>query len=173
MAATYQRTNWVDEAVQYPNRYAEQQLSGGLVNLTPDPGEVDTVGTPQSANNFNHMECGILDENIAFSLFALHQQLMTDKINSQADETTPEIGTVTLTNTAKFPFSNSKQTVTLVKRRKTLNYEVAILSAVASDAKPIGDILIANRQLNGFSIQYSGSSASVTISYRITGGITV
>jgi hypothetical protein len=144
-----------------------------MVNLTPAPGTVDTVGTPQSAVNFNHLECGILDENVAFSLLALHLQLMTDTINSQADETTPEVGTVTLTNTAKFPFSNSKQTVALVTPRKTLNYEVEVLSAVASDAKPIGDITVSDRQLNGFSLAYTGSAASVTINYRITGGITV
>lgn len=170
MAATYERKNWIDEAVQYPDRFSMQSLTGGMVNLTPSPGTVDTVGTPQSAVNFNHLERGVLDTNIAVSLLALHLQLLKDTL---ASETTPEVGTVTLTNTLKLPFNNSQKTVTLVKKRNTFDYALEIISAVASDAKPIGDITVSNRQLNGFALAYSGSAASVTIKYRIIGGITV
>lgn len=162
----YARKNWVDEAVQYPDRYAMQSLSGGMVNLTPSPGTVDTVGTPQSAVNFNHLERGVLDAQTALSLLALDLQLFKDTIG------TTEIGTVTLTNTKGLPFNNSRVTVALKKPRRSLDYGVEIIEATASDAKPIGDIIASARQLNGFALAYSGSAASVTVKYKITGGIT-
>lgn len=170
MPATYERKDWIDEAVQYPERYTMQSLQQGMVNLTPSPGTVDTVGTPQSAVNFNHIERGILDANIAVSLLALHLQQFKDTFT---DETMPEVGTATLTNTLKLPFNNSLKTISLSKNRKTMNYAVEILSAVSSDATPVGDITVSNRLLNGFGLAYSGSAASVTIKYKITGGITV
>ncbi|MEG1562544.1 MAG: hypothetical protein RR365_02265 [Bacteroides sp.] len=163
----YPRNNWIDEAVQYPDRFAMQTLASGMVNLIPSPGTVDTVGTPQSAVNFNRLECGILDAQTALSLLALNLQLFKDTIG------TMEIGIVTLTNTLKMPFNNSCKTVSLAKPRLSLGYGVEIIGAVASDAKPIGDIIASARQLNGFALAYSGSAASVTIKYKITGGITV
>ena len=48
--------NWKDHVVQYPNRYAESSLGGGMVQLTPEPGTVRTEGTPQNAANFNRMD---------------------------------------------------------------------------------------------------------------------
>ena len=161
----YPRNNWVDEAVQFPQRFTMQSLTGGMVNLTPSPGTVDTVGTPQSAVNFNRPERGILDTQTAFSLVALHLSLLKDVMGVD------EIGTVTLTNTLGLPFNNSARTIPLVNRRLSLDYGVEIISAVAADAKPIGDILATARQLNGFNLSYSGSASSVTIKYRITGGI--
>lgn len=162
----YARKEWVDEAVQYPDRYSMQSLSGGMVNLTPSPGTVDTVGTPQSAVNFNHLERGILDAQTAASLLALDMQLFKDT------QGTTEVGTVTLKNTLKLPFNNSRATVALKHPRRSLDYAVEIIEATASDARPIGDIKATARQLNGFGLSYSGSAASVTIKYKVTGGIT-
>lgn len=162
----YARKEWVDEAVQYPDRFSMQTLSGGMVNLTPSPGTVDTVGTPQSAVNFNHLERGILDAQTALSLLALDMQMQKDT------QGVSEVGTVTLKNTSKLPFNNSRATIALKKPRASLDYGVEIIEATASDAKPIGDIVANARQLNGFALSYSGSAASVTIKYKVTGGIT-
>lgn len=162
----YARKEWVDEAVQYPDRFTMQTLSGGMVNLKPSPGEVDTVGTPQSAVNFNHLERGILDAQTALSLLALDMQMQKDM------QGVSEVGTVTLNNTKKLPFNNSRTTIALKKPRASLDYGVEIIEATASDAKPIGDIVANARQLNGFALSYSGSAASVTIKYKVTGGIT-
>lgn len=173
MAATYERRNWIDEAVEYPDRYTMRTMSNNMVTLTPSPGIVDTEGTPQSAVNFNHIECGVLDTNVALSILALHLNIMEDEVNLQETETTPEVGSVTITNSSKFPFGSKVQTVALSAKRSTLNYDVSILEAVASDAKPVGDIVISNKQTNGFGLSYSGSAKSVTIKYRVIGGITV
>jgi hypothetical protein len=173
MAATYDKKMWVDEAVQYPDRYTEQSLAGGMVNLIPAPGTVDTVGTPQSAVNFNHIEAGIMDGNIAISLLMLYAGQNSDILKSTIAQVTPEVGTKILTNTKAFPFNNSQVTIPLVTPRKTLNYAVTILSAVSGDNNPIGDITVSNKQLNGFGLAYSGSASSVTVNYIVTGGITV
>ena len=84
-----------------------------------------------------------------------------------------EVGTVTLTNTKSLPFNNSRKTIALKKNRRSLDYNVEIIEAAASDAKPIGDIVANGKQLNGFALSYSGSAASVTIKYKVTGGISV
>ena len=59
------------------------------------------------------------------------------------------------------------------KPRRSLDYNVEIIEAAASDAKPIGDIVANGKQLFGFALSYSGSAASVTIKYKVTGGISV
>ena len=48
--------NWKDHVVQYPGRFEEQDLGGGLVQHTPSPGKVEQQGTPQNATNFNIMD---------------------------------------------------------------------------------------------------------------------
>ncbi|MCX4355345.1 MAG: hypothetical protein OSJ43_03860 [Oscillospiraceae bacterium] len=163
----FPRKEWVDEAVQYPDRFSMQTLSGGMVNLTPSPGTVDTVGTPQSAVNFNHLERGILDAQTALSLLAIDMQMQKDM------QGVTEVGTVTLKNTKIFPFNNSRATIALKKPRGSKDYGVEIIEATAADGKPIGDIVANARQLNGFALSYSGSASSVTVKYKVTGGITV
>ena len=48
--------NWKDHVVQYPGRFEEQVLGGGLVQHTPSPGKVEQQGTPQNATNLNTMD---------------------------------------------------------------------------------------------------------------------
>lgn len=59
----YQRKEWQDHVVEFPNRFKETSLGNGLVNEVPAPGEIIQQGTPQSARNFNNMEEGILAAN--------------------------------------------------------------------------------------------------------------
>ena len=56
----YQRLEWKDHVVEFPNRFKEVNLGNGLVEETPAPGEIIQQGTPQSARNFNNIEEGIL-----------------------------------------------------------------------------------------------------------------
>ncbi len=58
----YTPTIWQDHRVEKPHRF--EMTNGeapGLVYLKPAPGEVDQQGTPQNAENFNHMEIGIAE----------------------------------------------------------------------------------------------------------------
>lgn len=59
----YQKKEWQDHVVEYPNRFKETSLGNGLVEEVPAPGEIIQQGTPQSARNFNNIEDGIFNAN--------------------------------------------------------------------------------------------------------------
>jgi hypothetical protein len=138
-------------------------------------GEVIQQGTPQSATNFNNMENGIQDAHTALRIFLQYflqfDRWVRQKVADYAAEFLNEIKTVTLTNTKRFPFNDSVQTVNLVTARKTLNYDVSweVMSANGN----VGDITISDKLLNGFKIAFDGSATSVTLKIRIKGGMLV
>lgn len=80
-----------------------------------------------------------------------------------------EIDKITLTNSETFPFNNSVKTVALQKQRNTLNYRV-ITEVVSADGE-VGDVIITDKQLNGFKIAFTGSAKNVTIKYYVQGGM--
>jgi hypothetical protein len=52
----YNKTNWLDRAVQYPNRFTMVTNADGTITLTPSPGTVSQAGTPISASALNNLE---------------------------------------------------------------------------------------------------------------------
>lgn len=62
----YEKTNWKDRIVQFPNRYKDQ--NNNVLTLTQDPGEVAQDGTMVEAEVMNNIEDGIghLFENRSF-----------------------------------------------------------------------------------------------------------
>lgn len=88
---------------------------------------------------------------------------------NEADAPVCEAGSVTLTNTAKFPFNNSKKSVALAKVQADLNY--AVIAWTDSEAGNIGDIQVTEKQVNGFKVSYSGSAATAVVNYIVIGGI--
>ena len=80
-----------------------------------------------------------------------------------------EAGTVTLANTAAFPFNDSQVTVPLVTERANQNYIVdyEVTAAVGN----VGDIIISGKLVNGFKIEHTGSATSVTVKYQVLGGM--
>ena len=85
-----------------------------------------------------------------------------------SDHDSFETGTVTLTNSLKFPFNNSKRSVSLSKTRNTTNY--VVLTEVSSFTGNVGEIEVSDKLLNGFKIAHTGSSSSVTVKYVVIGG---
>ena len=79
-------------------------------------------------------------------------------------------GSTTLTNNQLFPFNNSKKTVSIGKTLANTNYVVVIASAVSSDGANVGEIVVSERQTNGFKMQHTGSAASVAVTYYVIGG---
>ena len=79
-----------------------------------------------------------------------------------------EEGTVTLTNTQKFPFNDSRVTVALANTQKDTKY--VVVTDVQTVAGNIGDVTVTDKQVNGFKIGYSGGAASVTVKYYVIGG---
>lgn len=53
---TYQKTNWQDRLVQFPERYSKSNETTASVTLTASPGTVTQEGTPLSATNLNKLE---------------------------------------------------------------------------------------------------------------------
>lgn len=55
----YNRTHWVDQLCEYPNRYKVEHVSGSYYRLSPHFGEIYREGTPLDAEHLNNMEEGI------------------------------------------------------------------------------------------------------------------
>lgn len=160
--------NWKDRQVQYPRRYTEAYDADGKRTDTPSPGEVQEPGTQISATNLNQMDFGIQDAKIAHSLLMNRLRQNEWRTDALEEATVQEVGTVTLTNTLKFPFNNSKKSVALTNVRDNLNYMVVIVSVTGSGN--VGDVEVTDRLVNGFKIAHTGSAGSVTVQYAVIGG---
>lgn len=78
-------------------------------------------------------------------------------------------GTVTLTNSQKFPFNNSQVTVPIAVERNNTNYIVDFEVTEANGN--VGDVIVSAKLVNGFKIEFTGSATSVTIKYQVLGGM--
>lgn len=176
----YIPTVWQDEVVEYPYRYTETVNGDGTVDHTPAPGEELQEGTPQSATNFNHAENGIHDAHIAAAIFIQYYRQEYDRKTAEIDgrldehdeEFSAEVGTVTLTNTNSgfFAFNNSGSTVALTKTRKTMNYDITT-EVTSFTGGQLGEVVIYDKQLNGFKLKFTGSAKNVTVKYKVRGGM--
>lgn len=162
----YQIQKWTDRAVEYPRRYREVDAGDGYINHIREPGKVIAEGTPYCAETMNNMEHGIHAGNL---LAALLLSGFSAEVLALKEATMPEVTEVTLTNTAKYPFNNSKATIALATRRRTMNYTVDV--EVIGDTPNTGEIRVTDKQLNGFKLSYEGSAASATLRLTIKGGM--
>jgi len=165
----YLWTNWVDETDQYEDRYTETMNGDGTITHVKVRGEVYVEGTPQDAAHFNKMEAGILDAHAAVQQLLNAQRHDLWRIEALEKATDQETGEKTLTNSQQFPFNNSKVTVPLTVTRDNLNYIVEVIKVEATGG-PAGDIDISERQVNGFKMAFTGSAASVKVTYAVIGG---
>lgn len=172
----YSRTYWVDHALSETNKFTIKQVSGDVHTIVPY-GTVMQQGVPQDANHFNNMEEALSAHEIALGLHsnALMQHMDEIKKNAALAEVvdklhTVETGTVTLTNSAKYPFNNSQQTVALAAQRNTPAY--VVITEVKSFVGNVGEIVVTDILANGFKIAFTGSATSVTVEYKILGGYT-
>lgn len=141
----YRETKWQDEIVDSETK------------------ELIQDGTDQSAGNFNNAEYGISDAHLA-ALIMFSGMLPQIRANAV------EKKTVTLTNTKRVPFNNSKKSVALAETRDSLNYDVEVEVAEIAGTGIVGEFDITDKMLNGFKIAYSGSASSVTVNLTIKGG---
>lgn len=107
------------------------------------------------------------DGDIASKLLinALRQHIWSSKDNAMICEN----GTATLTNSRKFPFNNSMSTIALVNRQRNTKY--VVIAEVVTVAGNIGDVVISDKQVNGFKMGFTGGAASATVNYIVIGGI--
>lgn len=142
----YEKLNWMDE-------------------VKDQKGNVVQKGTPLSARNMNNIENGIFESNL---LGAMLSQYNMQQKRVLAD-LEGEIGQTTLINTESFPFNDSIKTIALSKNRDTIDYRISV--EVISKNENIGEVIISDKQLNGFKIQFTGSAKNVTIKYYVQGGM--
>ena len=164
----YQTTDWKDHVAEFENRYTETANSDGTITHQKVEGEIIQQGTPLSATYLLNMEFGIKDAHIAVALLNNALQQLGWRADALEKATVQETGTITLTNSQKFPFNNSQISVALANRRDNLNYIVVIIDG--EDDPGIGEIKITDRQVNGFKIGFTGSAKSAEITYAVIGG---
>ena len=80
-----------------------------------------------------------------------------------------EEGSATLTNTDKFPFNNSQKSVALAKTQRNTKY--AIVAQVRSATGNPGEVVVSDKQVNGFKLAYTGSASTAVVDYIVIGGI--
>ena len=128
-------------------------------------GKILQEGTPMDAEHFNHMEQGI--HNSALLLALLTEQVV--HVRRQMDALDGEVILADLTNAKDFYFNNSAKTIALSKRRNSLDYRV--FTEIQGTPANAGDILVYDKQLNGFKIAYTGSAKSVSVKCFVQGGV--
>ena len=128
----------------------------------PDTQVIIQPGTPQSAGNFNNMERGILDAYIAGTLAAITAEQQGVQLEVEEKE-------LTLTNSLAYPFNNSKTTVALTKPRISKDYTIDV--EVKAHTGNVGNVIISDKLVNGFKVEFDGSGTSVTVILRIKGGL--
>ena len=121
-------------------------------------------GTPQDEQHFNNMECGINGSNLLGEFLAE----VVKKHGAQLGNVDGEVIEVTLTNTQGAFFNNSTKTVALPVNRDTLDYVVD--AEILGDVNNVGDIVVFDKQVNGFKVKYTGSATTVSLKLYVHGG---
>ena len=80
-----------------------------------------------------------------------------------------EEGQVTLTNSKSFPFNNSQKSVALVTEQENTKYTVT--AELVSSNGCAGDLVVSDKQVNGFKLAFTGSAKSAVVKYIVIGGI--
>lgn len=171
----YGQLFWLDHAVTPASTYNVRNNADGTITLTP-AGTIIQQGTNLSAVNFNRMEEGIQDANIAAAILAFaakHNQRHAQEHEAAVDsEILGETHNLTLTNTQKYPFNSTMDapvSVALTTPRNNLYYTVE--ATVADGTVNAGNIHITGKALNGFKIAFDGSAKSVALTIRVKGGM--
>lgn len=162
----YIPTYWLDEVVEHPHRYKEQQNPDGSIEHTPDPGEVLQEGTPQSAAEFNKMANGILE---AMLIGSENSRMIASVLRDLAG-ITGEVVQVTLNNAQAYPFNDSTHTVRIATQRNTKDYTVSA-EIVSVEGGAVGEIEYSDKLLNGFKVHFTGSAKKVVLNLYVRGGI--
>ena len=161
----YQLLTWVVEARIPQRTFTMVTNADGTITLTPAGTEIKK-GTPLAAVTFQRMEYGVMD-GMGLGAFLADMQL---KLQNKVESLVGEAHTVTLTNTKSYPFNNSQTTIAMTTKRNTKDYKV-LCEIVDKSPEGVGDVIISDKQLNGFKIRYTGAATSVTMNLYVIGGM--
>lgn len=146
------------------------QLKAMLESTKAQVGELAsaTVGAIEDVIS----EVGIVDHNLDTAIGLLVNAFRQHVWDNDDDIPICEDGTVTLTNTSKiFPFTTSTKSVALSKMQPNVKY--AVVAEITSSAGNAGEVVVSNKQVNGFKLAFTGSATSATIHYTVIGGVNI
>lgn len=147
----YDPTEWLDQI--------------DVVDSNGNVTETIQEGTPVDQQHLNNAEAGIEQANLYGELLASHVRMNREAISNL----TGEVLNVTLTNTSGDDyFNNSQKTVALATPRDTTDYAVTV--EVQSDPTNVGDVVITDKQVNGFKVKYTGSAKTASLRLFVAGG---
>ncbi len=158
--------NWEDRVVEFPRRFKQTDLDGGLCTIERSPGKVKKEGTPQSSTNFNTMDLAALEA----MLMANENQRMLRIMQNTVDGLDGQKIAVELTNDQVYPFNGSQKAVQITPQRNDKSYTVEV-EVVSKEGGFIGDFEITEKLVNGFKIAYTGSATKVNVICYVRGGI--
>lgn len=121
-------------------------------------------GTPQDEQHFNNIECGVNGANLLGEFLAEVVKKHGDAIGNVDGE----VIEVTLSNSQGAFFNNSVKTIALPVKRDTLNYVVD--AEIHGDVHNVGDVVVFDKQVNGFKVKFTGSAATVSLKLYVHGG---
>lgn len=139
----------------------------GVYEPTPWQDDVPGIqdGTPVDEQNLGNIETGLNGANLFVEFLAevvAHQKAQINNMDG-------EVLTTTLTNTAgEAFFNNSSKTLALTVNRDSLDYTVT--AEITTPVDNVGDIIIYDKQVNGFKVKFTGSAASVSLKLYVQGG---
>lgn len=161
----YNNTMWFDDVTEFEDRFKEVNNGDGTITHVPVTGEIIQDGTPQNADNFNHMEEGIVNAIELASLLATNSIHMQQSI----DDLMGEKKIVEIKNNQTYPFNDSSMTIALDRTRNHTDYTVEAEIENYSGGFP-GEIIVSDKLLNGFKIHFTGSASTVDLKLYIKGG---
>lgn len=118
-------------------------------------------GTDMNAANFNNLEAGTMEATALAALEAAYRRYASD----DAENAKTVIIKQTLTG-------SSLQSVDIptTATRNTTNYGVGV-EIENFNGGTCGDIIINTKQANGFKAKYNGSASSVSVIFKVSGGM--
>lgn len=116
---------------------------------------------------------GIDDARIAVDMLVAFLNRKVTEYDAGLEKTTKRTdmiqGSITLKNTQKFPFNDSVATAPIDVQRENVNYLVDY--HVVSSKGNVGDIIVSDKLLNGFKVEFTGSATEVVLKYQVLGGM--
>ena len=161
----YEEKLWLDHVTEFEDRYREQTNADGTIIHIPVEGEVLQQGTPQNAQNFNHMETGISEAHALAGLLVISAIHQGQKLDDLAGETIQ----VTVNNSESYPLNNSQKTIALGTNRNNLNYTVQP-EIVSASGGFVNGVEITDKLVNGFKVKFTGSATQVVLKLFVKGG---
>lgn len=151
------------ETVQGSETDAVRRMSQAVYEWSALPNDIRTaISTMLLAYRQSSWQIGSLTPLLSLNI--------GQRLNALEAHLAVEIGTKALTNTQKFPFNNSQQSIALTNTQSNGDY--IVMTEVVSAYGNVGEVEVTDKLTNGFKIAYTGSAPSVTIRYVVIGGFT-